>query len=487
MTYTEGEPEIYVLPVAFADGGRETPGPMSHAIASVCVTGTGSEEKGVLHDAMVDPRFALGLLDLIARGRRFSGRFGEVIASPAPDFRSLLGTAGDFLAPAVVKTEQTNTSVVYGDRFILKLFRRLEPEPNPDLELGRFLTERDFRNIAPLAGALELRRPNGELTTLGVLHGFLPNEGDAWTYTLDTLGRYYEEVLTHRAESPTPPAFEGPLLAAVEDELPPRAREWIGLYLEEARLLGQRTGELHVALASDPVTPELAPEPVSDFTRQALYQAMLSLANDTFSVLRQRLAGLPTAIREEARNVLTLEGEARNRFRLLRDRKIAAVHLRCHGDYHLGQVLHTGKDFIIIDFEGESARPLGVRRLKCSPLRDVAGMLRSFHYAAYAALLGQVPGARPEDFSTLEPWARFWYRAVSAAFLKGYLPAVASASLLPQAPAELGILLDAYLLDKAIYEIGYELNNRPEWTQIPLKGLLELFETERSSPSTRGR
>jgi maltose alpha-D-glucosyltransferase/alpha-amylase len=176
---------------------------------------------------------------------------------------------------------------------------------------------------------------------------------------------------------------------------------------------------------------------------------------------------------------LELEGKVRNRFRLLRDRKIAAIHLRCHGDYHLGQVLHTGKDFMIIDFEGDLARPLGVRRLKCSPLRDVAGMLRSLHYAAYAPLLGQVPGARPEDFPTLEPWARFWYRAVSAAFLKGYLPAVASASLLPQAPAELGILLDAYLLDKSIYQIGYELNNRPEWTQIPLKGLLELFETER--------
>jgi maltose alpha-D-glucosyltransferase/alpha-amylase len=487
VAYTEGEPEVYVLPIAFADGGRETPGPTTHAIASVCITGTGSEEKGVLLDAMVDPRFSRGLLDLIARGRRFSGRFGEVIASPTRDFRSRLETAGDFLEAAVVKTEQTNTSVVYGDLFVLKLFRRLEPETNPDLELGRFLTEeRDFRNIAPLAGALELRRPNGELTTLGVLHRFLPNEGDAWTYTLDTLGRYYEEVLAHRAEAPTPPAFEG-LLAAVDDEFPPRAREWIGLYLEEARLLGQRTGELHVALASDPVKPELAPEPVSDFSRRALYQAMLSLANDTFSVLRQRLAGLPTVVREEARKVLELEGEVQNRFRLLRDRKIAAIHLRCHGDYRLGQVLHTGKDFIIIDFEGESARPLGVRRLKCSPLRDVAGMLRSFHDAAYVALLGQVPGARPEDFPTLEPWARFWYRAVSAAFLRGYLPAVASASLLPQAPAELGILLDAYLLEKAIYELGHALNNRLEWTQIPLKGLLELFETERSSQSTRGR
>ncbi len=480
VTYTEGEPEIYVLPVAFADDGREAPGPTSHAIASVHLTGTGSEEKWILHDAMVDPRFSLALLDLIAQGRRFSGQFGQVIASPTRHFRSLLRTVGDLLEPAVVKTEQTNTSVVYGDRFILKVFRRLEPETNPDLELGRFLTEeRDFRNIAPLAGALELRRPNGELTTLGVLHGFLPNEGDAWAYTLDTLRLYYEKALTHRAGAPAPPAFEGPLLAAVENELPPRARKWIGLYLEDARLLGQRTGELHVVLASDPAKPELAPEPATDFSRQALYQAMLSIANDTFSVLRQRLAGLPTAIREDAQKVLELEGKVRNRFELLRDRKIAAIHLRCHGDYHLGQVLHTGKDFIIIDFEGEPTRPVGVRRLKSSPLRDVAGMLRSFHYAAYAALLGQVPGARPEDFSTLEPWARFWYRAVSAAFLKGYLPAVASASLLPQAPAELGVLLDAYLLEKGIYEIGYELNNRPEWTQIPLKGLLELFETGR--------
>jgi maltose alpha-D-glucosyltransferase/alpha-amylase len=154
VIYTEGEPEIYVLPVAFADAGRETPGP-THAIASVCVTGTGSEENWVLHDAMVDPRFTLGLLDLIARGRRLSGRFGEVIASPTRVLRSRLETAGDFLKPSVVETE-TNTSVVYGDHFILKLFRRLEPETNPDLEIGRFLTEEtDFRNIAPIAGALE--------------------------------------------------------------------------------------------------------------------------------------------------------------------------------------------------------------------------------------------------------------------------------------------------------------------------------------------
>src|SRR5438128_4973402 len=303
VTYTEGEPEIYVLPVAFAAGGGETPGPTSHAIASVCFTGTGSEEKGGLHDAMVDPRFSLALFDRIARGLRFRGRCAEVIASPTRDFRSLLGTAGDFREPAVVKTEQTNTSVVYGDRFILKLFRRLEPETNPDLELGRFLTEdRSFRNIAPLAGALELRRPNGELTTLAVLHGFLSNEGDAWTYTLDTLGRYYEEVLTHRAEAPTPPAFEGPLLAAVEDELPARAREWISLYLEEARLLGQRTGELHVALASDPVTPELAPEPVSDFSRQALYQAMRSLANETFSVVPSKNSSVLILLRFSGRS-----------------------------------------------------------------------------------------------------------------------------------------------------------------------------------------
>jgi maltose alpha-D-glucosyltransferase/alpha-amylase len=204
---------------------------------------------------------------------------------------------------------------------------------------------------------------------------------------------------------------------------------------------------------------------------------MLGQVNHTMQLLRRRLSHLPEAVRGEAQQVLDQAPAARQRFQALRDHRITARRIRCHGDYHLGQVLYTGRDFIIIDFEGEPSRPLSVRRMKRSPLRDVAGMLRSFHYAAYAALLGQVAGVRPEDFSVLEPWAKFWYMWVGRAFLQSYLAVADSGNFLPDTQEEMQILLDAYLLEKALYELGYELNSRPTWVKVPLQGILQLLET----------
>jgi maltose alpha-D-glucosyltransferase/alpha-amylase len=185
---------------------------------------------------------------------------------------------------------------------------------------------------------------------------------------------------------------------------------------------------------------------------------------------------LPEAFRTDAQQVLDMQAAIRRRFQTLRDRRISTMRIRCHGDYHLGQVLYTGKDFVIIDFEGEPARPLSLRRMKRCPLYDVAGMLRSFHYAAYAALLGQSARVRPEDLPTLDPWARFWYTWVSVTFLRKYLEVIAPASLLPSTPEQLRILLDAFLLEKAIYELAYELNTRPDWVKVPLQGILQLVE-----------
>jgi len=196
-------------------------------------------------------------------------------------------------------------------------------------------------------------------------------------------------------------------------------------------------------------------------------------------LLRQKLEGLPQGVREDAEAVLQLEKAIIDHFRLVHSPKIEAARIRCHGDYHLGQVLYTGKDFVIIDFEGEPARPLSERRLKRSPLRDVAGMLRSFDYAAHSALQRRAPSALPpEALPVVEQWGRFWCLWVSATFLSFYLEVMAPARLLPEDPGKLKILLDAYLLDKAIYEIGYELNNRPDWVKVPLRGILQLMETE---------
>jgi maltose alpha-D-glucosyltransferase/alpha-amylase len=478
IAYTDGEPETYVVPLTFVTGElavqmQDAPA----AIARLRVRNTRTTEEGLLYDAMSDKAFATTLLDRIALGRRTARPYGGLIASSIRAFRPLLRmTQG--LEPSILRVEQSNTSVVYGDVFILKLFRRLEEGINPDLEIGRYLTEeKDFPHIASVVGALEYHRRYSDSRTLAILQRFVPNQGDAWHYTLDVVSHYFETVLAQRINMQAPTVLQQPLLAVSDEDIPPLADELIGPYLETAWLLGQRTGELHVALAQTQGDADFVPEPFTDFYRRGLYQSMIGQANQSFQLLRQQLRRLPDVVQTDAKHVLEFQTTVRRRFQALRDRRITTVRTRCHGDYHLGQILYTGKDFVIIDFEGEPARPLSVRRMKSSPLRDVAGMLRSFHYAAYAALTGQIASIRPEDAATLEPWAHYWYVWVSAAFLHTYLDVASQGGFLPPNRDHLQVLLDAYLLEKVLYELGYELNSRPEWVQVPLRGILQLLET----------
>jgi maltose alpha-D-glucosyltransferase/alpha-amylase len=393
-------------------------------------------------------------------------------------FRRLLQAEGSQLEPALMRGEQSNTSVLFGDQFLLKLYRRVEVGVNPDLEIGRFLSHKQFPHTAPLAGAIEYQRDNGETLTFGILQQFVQNEGDAWQYTLDELSRYCEEALTQPHAIGTSSIPHKPLLSLVSEDLPAEAHERIGPYLEEARLLGLRTAELHAALASaEQEDPEFVPETFTDFYRRGLYQSMLGTANLTIPLLRTQVKGLSDPVRLLAKEVLDGESQLRKRLLAIRDHKLKGARIRCHGDYHLGQVLYTGKDFIIIDFEGEPARPLNVRKLKDSPLRDVAGMLRSFHYAAQASSIGLVAGVRPEDAALLTPWSRFWQTWVSVSFLKGYLSVQEIAMILPPSMEDIQLLLDGYILQKAFYELGYELNNRPDWIQIPLEGILQILES----------
>jgi maltose alpha-D-glucosyltransferase/alpha-amylase len=338
--------------------------------------------------------------------------------------------------------------------------------------------ESDWREVT---GSLEYRSEIGEPRTLAILQGFVPNEGDAWRYTLDSLERYFERAVARIGDATNLPLPERPILALVEEKIPPPAHEAIGTYLETARLLGERTAQLHLALVSEPDDPIFSPEPFTPFYQRSLYQSMRNLKAQVFQVLRRSLRDLPAPARAEAQRVLDLDAEILKRFRAVVDRKIGAVRTRIHGDYHLGQVLHTGKDFVIIDFEGEPARPLSERRIKRSPLRDVCGMLRSFHYAVQSALQRRVEAgqARTEDLPRLEPWARLWHGWVSSAFLKKYLRVSGKAAFLPRGRGDLAVLLNAYLLEKAIYELGYELNNRPSWVRVPLQGILNLVEGSR--------
>jgi maltose alpha-D-glucosyltransferase/alpha-amylase len=409
----------------------------------------------------------------MSRRRTLAGRVGKVAAWPTSSFRRIRGPVGVDLEPSAMQADQSNTSMVYGDRFVLKLFRKLEPGVNPDLEIGRALTERTrFPHVPQVAGALEYvgdRQP----MTMGILQGFVPNEGDAWRYTQDSLSSYLEQVLVRRAEIEEPPLLRRPLLLDVSSMEPPLlAHELFGTHLESARLLGRRTGELHLALASDDADVAFSPEPFTTHYQRGLYQSMRTLTNQVFRLVRSRQRDIPQLVQ-----IVDLEEQIVRRLRAVADTRIEAMRIRVHGDYHLGQVLYTGKDFVIIDFEGEPARPLGERRIKRSPLKDVAGMLRSFHYAAYTALFGQTLDAvKPENPAMLEPWVLLWYVWVSGAFLRSYLDTCGDSGLLPKSRDGLEILLDTLLLDKAMYELRYELNYRPDWARIPIEGILQLLE-----------
>jgi maltose alpha-D-glucosyltransferase/alpha-amylase len=472
ISYAEGDPDTYQLPLAYANAA-EAP----HIIerwphsAITWVRIPGEEGRGLIYDALGPPAFAEAVLGAIARRRRATGSRGTLIGSTTRAFVRVRGPETVRLEAALSVAEQSNNSVVFGERLILKVFRRLEEGVNPELEVGRFLTEKtNFAQIAPLAGSLEYRRDVGEPVTLAVLQGYVPNQGDAWQYTLNTLARFIQGAEQLDSEPPTMPRN---VVQASAAELPEAAARTVGAYLESARLLGRRTAELHMALASDPTDPAFAPEKVTAQDQRSIYQSMSGLALRSTELLRTQLNKLPQDAREEARRVLELEPRIAAIFKKFLGRRQETTRIRIHGDYHLGQVLYTGHDFVIIDFEGEPTRSLYERRLKRLALRDVAGMLRSFDYASQAALRSDQLAA--ETLPRLRTWARFWVESVSAAFLKSYLAAAGTASFVPQAVDDLDLQLTTMLLEKALYELRYELNMRPDWVRIPLRGILEVL------------
>jgi maltose alpha-D-glucosyltransferase/alpha-amylase len=479
VEYTEESPETYVLPLAFATGAqaeqvrRDLP---QTVVARLRVTGAPTGDgaataEGVLYDPLGEKHFSTTLLEAVARRRHFKRAGGEIVATRERAFPPLPSPLPE---PALLRSDQHNALVLFGDQFVLKAFRRVEEGVNPELEMGRYLTSKvGFVATPPLLGAVEYRRSWGEPLTLAVLYRFVPNQGDGWRVALDALGRYFEQALAALNRSRELPLPRQGFLDLIHQEVPELAREMIGPHLEAARLLGQRTAELHVALASGTNDPAFAPEPFSTLYQRSLYQTMRTQGRRTLELLRKSLQDLPEPVQRDGPRLLSLEAELLKRVSRIREHKINAQRTRCHLDYHLAQVLWTGKDWVLIDLEGDPSRPFSHRRLKRSPLRDVASMVRSFHYAAlYALTQGAI---RPEDQAVLEPWVRFWHQWVATTFLKAYLETAATGGFLPTSREELDVLLDFYLLKRAVNELHYELTYHPERVRVPLQGLLHLL------------
>ncbi|HEY1341191.1 MAG TPA: maltose alpha-D-glucosyltransferase [Bryobacteraceae bacterium] len=460
VEYSEGDPETYTLPLSLAVGDSA----QSEFVLARLQAPDGSV--GLLYSALRDREFCDELLGAIARRRRFAAAIGELATAHTRAFRAAWGADRPALEPSVAKVDQDNTTVLFGDRFALKVLRKIEEGPHPEQEIGKMLTEAGFPNAAPLAGTVEYRESGGEPMTVALLHGFVRDSTDAWDYTSAHLGLFYEHAL---ARPGGPPDADG------SQEL---ARDLIGSYLEVVRLLGTRTGELHVALASHTDDPVFAPEPFTDFYRHGLYHGMLARLGRTMDLLRARIERLPAGVQADARAALGKESAARQRLRYLRDQRIAASRIRIHGDFHLGQALYTGKDFVIIDFEGDPARPLSERRIKRSPLDDVAGMLDSFYHASHGVLFGEAPGVipTPESLNALEAWAKFWYRRVGRAYLSAYLETPGVAALLPQGRDQINSLLRLFLMDLALRKLSFELTHAPERIRVPSHAIMELVE-----------
>ena len=467
VEYQDQEAETYLLAMDLVTG-EGADWTEAHDTDRIIAEVAGPDEAtGLLVEAGTDGSVATALLDL-ARNRRRRLKGSKVEIRGRGDLER---NSAQEAAPAVLGAEQSNTSVVFGNELIMKVFRKVEAGENPDIEVSRYLTEQGlFPQVARVRGVITAESERVQYS-VALIQEYVENQGDAWSYSVGLVGNFVDEVAAMPEASP-PGRIRHPL-DLVDREIPESIADQVSLVIPSAELLGRRTGELHVALAQPSDDPDFAPEPMSPLYQRSLYQSMRSSVRRNLALLRRRKSTLSEDTAEAATELVAREAEILDRLREVARRKVDSVRTRIHGDYHLGQVLFTGNDFVIIDFEGEPLRPLSERRIKRSPLRDVAGMVRSYHYAARSGLIQRLEEGviGTEEGARLEPWVDTWFQWAAAAFLEGYLEATDGTSVVPRDGDDLRMMLDAYLLDKAMYELGYELNNRPNWVPIAMAGI----------------
>jgi maltose alpha-D-glucosyltransferase / alpha-amylase len=475
VRYIEGLPELYQLPVSFASKESESV-LREESTQAIIAPVTIGDNTGILYDAVYSRLFREAVYEYLVKKRVFRDKQGELVFHVNRDFEASRQQEKEFHSK-VLSVEQSNTSIIFNRKYFFKLYRKLDRVINPDVEILRFLTEKTgFKNVPRFLGAVEHRKAKLPPIVMGMMQELIENQGDAWDYAGDELNRYFERILAStdfrnvpgvKGDITDPYCFNG-----LDDDI----KELIGIpVFERISLLAQRTAEMHKSLASRSDDPDFEPEAFSLHYQRSLFSSLQSLTRNAYQSLEKNIDNLPESFRQEANEILGMKSAILNRMKRIYSRKFNSLKIRNHGDFHLGQVLFTGKDFLIIDFEGEPARSFSERRLKRSPLRDVAGMLRSFHYAAYSALF-KLSAIRQEDFDILEKWAELWYHYISTTYARCYFQTLEKTRLIPDNHEDLRSMLDTYILEKAVYELNYELNNRPDWVMIPIKGIKQIMQ-----------
>ncbi len=412
----------------------------------------GSRE-GTLLDATIEPEFIAALLAKIHGAETIADNAQKLKFRPTATFA---GTPlPDIKTVAAVERDQSNSSVVVDGKYIVKIFRRVASGIHPEIEIGRFLVDvAHFQNVPALLGSVELAEGDTH-TALAVVHDFVQNQGDAWSVTSAALDRFIDE----QRLLPDETAAENSETAAM---------------LQRMRQIGRRTAELHLALSSRNDIPAFAPEPIGAGDSARWTDALLAQARSTFALLERGLKSLPEAASSLAERLLASREAVTAYIEAGRNSIYNGMKIRHHGDFHLGQVLIAKDDAYILDFEGEPRRPLQDRRSKEPPARDVAGFLRSIDYAASSAIY-RAPNLSSDEGVTLTRRTRAWGEKLAKAYWESYREALGDTRLWPADEAGTGGLLNLFLLEKALYEIEYELTNRPAWAHIPIEATLRML------------
>lgn len=478
--YTDATQEDYFLPIMMVTSSLEIGQYLQHYPQAIICVAQHQDTEGIMIDAAYSSAFQEALFHLIQEGAVLENKKGKLLFEAGSALMNYESQGA--IQSKILGVEQTNSSIIYNDAFFLKIYRKLECGINTDLELVRFLSEKtNFKNAPQYGGSITFIQDGAEPVVVGLMQNKINNIGDAWNTMLVKVASYYERVMAQNI-------LRKPKLIRKDRlyfmDVPADMRNLIGRNTYQRVVqLAQRTAEMHLALSQETQDLAFTPQPLDIVQQQRISKDHFELMNNKLSDLAQRIPEFSQQIAAEAQAVLSYKDIIVHSLQTLANTAIEATQIRVHGDYHLGQVLDDGEDFYIIDFEGEPMRSIEERRAKATPFKDVAGMIRSFHYAAYGQLYLNADQYEAQQIHILEQWASYWFHYVSQFYLTAYLDKVKDQSFIPKSKEKLTLLLRTFVLEKAIYEVGYEMNARPDWLRIPLRGVLHEIEQSESTVS----
>lgn len=477
VNYKEKPPETYFLPVAFAFGyrARQFSKLYPESIISTLIL---DKKRGVIFDGIYDQDYRRNLLVLSLQKRNLKGKRGKLVGIPEKFFKKNYSLENIGAPNEIFRFNRNSVTLLFGDKLLLKLFREIEEGIHPEIEVLRYLRKRDFPNVYSILGEITYTESSSKNTTVGIVKKHFQFQENAWELCSGEVDRYFERVLSVRERwqdilSSFPALSSSSVFDFPKTNTSEEFNNLTGqIFIGQIRLLGKNLGELHVLLASEKENPYFRPVSFGQMNKAAFFQSMMVYAKRILQP-HQKTKITREEVRKELDDIIQYKEIILNKLKDIQKKRIDALMTRIHGNLHLSKILYTGKDFFISDFEGDPLKSLSNRRLKNSPLIDVAGIIRSLHYVSYKSLFTQ-SSLKSDDIPLLESWADIWYKFNAFSFLDSYLETVREYRIVPKKKKIFIEFLGSLLLDKALHELEYELNNRPEWAIIPIRGIKSL-------------